>query len=84
VQNDGAQRDICEILLFFPVVRCLKDAAVDWRDHARDIINFLTYYLPPSPSVGSLPALLKPIRSEANTAPRQVLGIGHSFGATVL
>jgi hypothetical protein len=67
-------------VIFFPV---------DWADNARDILNFLLYYLPSTISSAILPIHLS--RVSDDTAERrkisgfvdnhrQIVGIGHSLG----
>jgi hypothetical protein len=59
---------------------------VDWKDHGRDIVHFLSHYLPDSPST-SLPVHLQRLPDEIAKAraahgfdKRTVVGSGHSFG----
>ena len=65
----------------------------EWLDNSRDMINFLTYYLPDTIgySGDGLPThlpLIPPKISEARTkvgfADRTLVGIGHSFGGCTL
>ncbi|KAI0636106.1 alpha/beta-hydrolase [Trametes polyzona] len=68
VINDHAQRDI-----------------VDWHDLTRDILNFLSTYLPNEPGA-FIDTVLQPVSpcSESKAPRRKVVGIGHSFGGTIL
>ncbi|KAG5637888.1 hypothetical protein H0H81_002773 [Sphagnurus paluster] len=59
----------------------------DWTDNARDILNFLTYYLPSTASAAALPThlpRLPPAESEhRKTNPfrhRTFIAVGHSYG----
>ncbi|EPQ51885.1 hypothetical protein GLOTRDRAFT_123030 [Gloeophyllum trabeum ATCC 11539] len=61
----------------------------DWQDHARDILAFLTAYLPASPSSTSsslptflprVPAPLSAHRAQHGYTSRTLVAIGHSFG----
>ncbi len=57
---------------------------MDWHDLARDILNFLTNFLPCSPSE-DIDTVLKPVlHAEDQDRGRRVIGVGHSFGGTVL
>lgn len=60
----------------------------NWQDNARDLLQFLSYYLPEHPG-SSEPVHLDPLPPyTANTrrrdgfAHRRVIGTGHSFGGT--
>jgi len=59
----------------------------DWQDNSRDIINFLTHYLPESSHLEDLPTHLVRVSPEESAARlkagftrRQIVTIGHSFG----
>lgn len=62
--------------------------AVDWSEHARDLLNFLLNYMPDrSSSAPSLPVHLPRIpegtghkRSDSGFSDRTLIAIGHSFG----
>jgi surfactin synthase thioesterase subunit len=77
---------ISQILLLFLLFRS-DLSLVDWRDNARDILNFLLYYLPESPTGESLPTHLDRLRP-AQTDQRRTSAfkhrtlavVGHSFG----
>ncbi|CAE7073661.1 unnamed protein product [Rhizoctonia solani] len=61
----------------------------EWSDHARDILSFLTYYLPdridnPEPSLVQIPDQTSQRRLEHGFANRTVIGIGHSFGGCTI
>ncbi|KAI0833795.1 alpha/beta-hydrolase [Trametes gibbosa] len=57
---------------------------VDWQDMTRDILNFLTTYLPKDPGV-ALETVLQPTsQCDTRLRKRRVVGIGHSFGGTLL
>jgi hypothetical protein len=68
--------------------------AVDWLDYARDIINFVQYYIPEGPynsSRGELPVHLERVpESVANARAlsgfhdRNVVALGHSFGGCAM
>lgn len=78
------------------MLRCINFVAkiatsvhvVDWADNARDILNFLTRYLPPkSRDAGSLPIHLPCLpyeetqdRIQSGFNDRTLITIGHSFG----
>jgi pimeloyl-ACP methyl ester carboxylesterase len=58
----------------------------DWADNARDILNFLTHYLPDTP-VPNLPLHLAPVplpaasaRTSTGLTSRTLVGVGHSLG----
>ncbi|CCL98483.1 uncharacterized protein FIBRA_00481 [Fibroporia radiculosa] len=63
----------------------------DWQDNARDVIQFLYYYLPPHSSARELPTHL-PRQSEATCRHRELyglrdrplVGIGHSLGGCTI
>ncbi|KAF8606381.1 hypothetical protein BDV93DRAFT_553554 [Ceratobasidium sp. AG-I] len=67
----------------------LEDA-FSWADHARDILNFLLYYLPETSCLGQEHELILPqlseevsaVRKERGFQARTVVGLGHSFGAS--
>ncbi|KAI5116417.1 hypothetical protein M0805_008492 [Coniferiporia weirii] len=59
----------------------------DWSDYARDILNFLTRYLPSERNPNSLPVYLPRIPDQTTRArlstgltDRTLVAIGHSFG----
>jgi len=59
----------------------------DWADNARDILNFLLYYLPSSVSTSILPTHLSPLpaleserRKNNGFGERTLVAIGHSYG----
>lgn len=59
----------------------------DWRDNARDILNFLLYHIPRSSQTGSLPLYLPTVpveisqqRQSEGFADRTFVVVGHSFG----
>ena len=91
-QNLGA---FCEYYLrVHRSLLILAAAGVDeWLDNCRDIINFLTYYLPDT--IGYLgdglpthlpliPQKISEARVNSGLANRTLIGIGHSFGGCSL
>jgi pimeloyl-ACP methyl ester carboxylesterase len=68
-------------------VELLTFRAVDWADNARDMLNFLLHYLPPSSGTSDLPVNLPRLppatasaRQAGGISDRIVAGIGHSLG----
>jgi pimeloyl-ACP methyl ester carboxylesterase len=66
----------------------VDDSSVDWRDQARDILHFLLYYIPSAVSSATLPIHLPRLsddvartRTTHGWTERNLIGIGHSFGA---
>lgn len=59
--------------------------AVDWHDLTRDILNFLSTYLPSDPGA-ALDTVLHPVAPHEFGKPRRrrLVGVGHSFGGTIL
>ncbi|KAF4608019.1 hypothetical protein EYR40_000360 [Pleurotus pulmonarius] len=62
-------------------------AIYDWTDNARDILNFLTYFIPTTASSGPLPIHLPQVtaaesesRKKFGFKHRTLIGVGHSFG----
>lgn len=60
---------------------------VDWHDNARDILNFVTHYLPETFDPAALPTHLGRIPDEIAASRcgfgfsnRRVVAVGHSFG----
>ena len=64
----------------------------EWSDNSRDMINFLTYYLPDATgySGDQLPTHLPLVPRETSEARakgglnRTLVGVGHSFGGCTL
>ncbi|KAH9847867.1 alpha/beta-hydrolase [Lenzites betulinus] len=57
---------------------------VDWSDMTRDILNFLTTYLPHEPGA-ALDTVLQPNSlCDSPLRKRKVVGVGHSFGGTLV
>ncbi|OJT15451.1 hypothetical protein TRAPUB_7996 [Trametes pubescens] len=58
---------------------------VDWHDLTRDILNFLSTYLPADPGA-ALDTVLSPVAPHEFGKPRRrrLVGVGHSFGGTIL
>lgn len=62
----------------------------DWSDYGRDILNFMIHYLPESPysspptHLARIPDSIALDRQSAGFSNRTVVGVGHSFGATVI
>ncbi|CAE7210899.1 unnamed protein product [Rhizoctonia solani] len=62
----------------------------EWSDHTRDILNFLTKYLPDKaekqvePGLAEIPEQTTQQRLERGFAHRTIIGIGHSFGGCTL
>ncbi|KAI0706363.1 Alpha/beta hydrolase family-domain-containing protein [Earliella scabrosa] len=93
--NDAAQRDVGEFCLQYstsPVsiefergsADGMGSTVVDWHDLARDILHFLTHYLPLEPCE-DLGTVLSPVSQDDRAVHhRKVVGVGHSFGGTVL
>ncbi|KAG6860707.1 hypothetical protein C0995_008292 [Termitomyces sp. Mi166 len=59
----------------------------DWTDNARDILNFLNFYLPSKASVSPLPTHLARVPAEESThrqdnpfSHRTLIAVGHSYG----
>ncbi|KAG6877793.1 hypothetical protein C0993_003887 [Termitomyces sp. T159_Od127] len=59
----------------------------DWTDNARDILNFLNFYLPSKASASSLPTHLNRVSAEESTyrqnnpfRHRTLIAVGHSYG----
>ncbi|EIW57881.1 alpha/beta-hydrolase [Trametes versicolor FP-101664 SS1] len=58
---------------------------VDWHDLTRDILNFLSTYLPADPGA-ALATVLHPVAPHefGKSRRRRLVGVGHSFGGTIL
>ncbi|KAG6877792.1 hypothetical protein C0993_003886 [Termitomyces sp. T159_Od127] len=59
----------------------------DWTDNARDILNFLNFYLPSKASASSLPTHLERVPAEESAyrqnnpfRHRTLIAVGHSYG----
>lgn len=67
---------------------------VNWLDHTRDILNFVENYLPsgaydpsarpPPLHLPGVPSKVASSRVQDGLADRNLVGLGHSFGATTL
>ena len=60
---------------------------VIWSDHARDILNFILYFLPETVTPSALPTYLPRVSPEISSARdkhgfpnRELVVVGHSFG----
>lgn len=65
----------------------------EWLDNGRDIINFLTYYLPDTIGYSGdelpthlplIPQEISGAREKAGLANRTLVAIGHSFGGCTM
>jgi hypothetical protein len=72
----------------FNSIVCSLTCLVNWQDNARDLLQFLSYYLPEHPGSNE-PVHLEPLPSYiANTrrrdgfSHRRVISAGHSLGGT--
>jgi hypothetical protein len=60
----------------------------NWQDNARDLLQFLSYYLPEYPGsseplhLNPLPSYIANMRQANGLAHRRVISTGHSFGGT--
>lgn len=79
------------LYLIFPLLERYIHSldAVDWADNARDILNFLLYFLPAQslPATAPLPECLDRVsddnvkrRISQGFSNRTVIGMGHSIG----
>ena len=84
--NQNSLSGICERTPFQGVPH-LTSTTVDWTDNARDILNFLIYYLPSSLTASPLPTHLDRVSAKESQhrlsndfQNRTFVAVGHSFG----